>query len=212
MTETASKRNAEPLTEEFSRRSSQLSCMSSEPELSEGFKVIKDRKYGSSTDYMLPVDDEGINRMDLQHYICRQLCHGNFNAPIDDALESGIRVLDIGCGGGCWTIEMAQDFKNSIFVGIDAAPVFPTDESHYIPANASFISADVLCGLPFENDTFDYVFCRFMMAAFSPVNWQVAVKEMKRVLKPGGCLELFEMSMDMVRASRSCMKAEGPCE
>ena len=58
--------------------------------------------------------------------------------------------------------------------------------------NVAFFQANILTGLPFADDTFDYVTCRFKMFAFTTRQWQVAVREMCRVCKLGGYIEFME--------------------
>lgn len=88
------------------------------------------------------------------------ILHGNFNAPIEERLASGIKVLDVGCGSGVWILEMARDYPASTFVGCDIADVIPTTD---IPDNCTFVKANILEGLPFTDGTFDYCFQRFMV-------------------------------------------------
>lgn len=74
-----------------------------------------------------------------------------------ELLERGIRVIDVGCGSGRWCVEMAQEFPQSSFVGVDMAEVFPKTD---LPPNCSFTIGNTLKRLPFEDATFDYVFER----------------------------------------------------
>ncbi|RUS24639.1 hypothetical protein BC938DRAFT_473290, partial [Jimgerdemannia flammicorona] len=64
--------------------------------------------------YMLPGDDEELDRLLIQHYAVRFMFQGNYRAPIKAALERGITVLDVGCGPGAWTLEMATDYPCSL--------------------------------------------------------------------------------------------------
>ncbi|RUS31999.1 hypothetical protein BC938DRAFT_476535 [Jimgerdemannia flammicorona] len=73
------------------------------------------------------------------------------------------------------------------FTGTDIADIFPQDD---VPSNCSFESANTLEGLPFADNTFDYVFQRFMVTAFTPAQWDRAIAELVRVTKPGGYVEL----------------------
>lgn len=60
----------------------------------------------------------------------RMFAPGHANLPhflgradgIIERLQQGIHVLDVGCGVGGATIELAKAFPNSTFVGCDAAP------------------------------------------------------------------------------------------
>ncbi|RUP48898.1 S-adenosyl-L-methionine-dependent methyltransferase [Jimgerdemannia flammicorona] len=166
---------------------------SSLSDLPDGFKIVHDRKFHNSNKYMLPNDEREVSRLDLQHYIMRHLVHGNFNAPVEEDLERGINVLDMGCGSGRWVLDMAVDYPNSTFTGIDMAEVFPVDPDD-IPPNARFMIANTLKGLPFPDETFDYVFQRFMVLSFTPQDWKFAVNEIVRLTKPGGWVELFELA------------------
>ena len=135
--------------------------------------------------------------------------HGNFNAPMDEQLEEGITVLDAGCGSGRWSLEMAEDYPNSTFYGIDCAEVFPKAK---VLSNLTFLKANTTERLPFPDNTFDFVFQRFMFVAFSPSDWEKALRELSRVTKPGGVMELLESSLDFQLAPpiysdiyKSCM-------
>jgi len=44
------------------------------------------------------------------------------NEHLSQMLERGIRFLDIGCGRGDLIIQLAQNFQNSVFVGVDPNP------------------------------------------------------------------------------------------
>ncbi|RUS27274.1 S-adenosyl-L-methionine-dependent methyltransferase [Jimgerdemannia flammicorona] len=154
-------------------------------DLPDNYKIIN----GSDRDYVIPGDSEEITRMEMFHYTYRYLFHGNFNAPVEDMLDQGGIILDVGCGGGPWTMEMAKSYPKSSFVGIDKEDCFPASE---IPRNCIFQIADLLKGLPFKDNTFDYVYSRGMFSYFSIVEWQQVVEELRRVTKPGGYVELVE--------------------
>ncbi len=44
------------------------------------------------------------------------------NEQLSQMLERGVRFLDIGCGRGDLIIQLAQNFQNSVFVGVDPNP------------------------------------------------------------------------------------------
>ncbi|RUP17678.1 hypothetical protein BC936DRAFT_139422 [Jimgerdemannia flammicorona] len=69
---------------------------SSTSDTPDGFRTFGNRKYTPSENpkYVLPSgDDIEMDRLDYQHYIARHLMHGNFNAPVEDALESVNEIL-----------------------------------------------------------------------------------------------------------------------
>ncbi|CAG8552550.1 21542_t:CDS:2 [Cetraspora pellucida] len=84
---------------------------------------------------------------------------------------------------------MATEHQRPQFVGVDIAPLYPS-EIH--PTNVKFRQANVLSGLPFEDETFDFVYMRFMTFAFTINDWERALKEISRVTKKGGYIELME--------------------
>ena len=104
---------------------------------------------------------------------------------------SGGEILDVACGTGIVARTVASTLKNG-------ARVIGLDNNREMLNKASELSEkagleiDWQQGhadqLPYENDRFDYVFCQQGMQFF-PEPQQV-LKEMHRVLKPGGRLAL----------------------
>ncbi|KAI8342622.1 S-adenosyl-L-methionine-dependent methyltransferase [Chlamydoabsidia padenii] len=150
---------------------------------------------GSS--YILPCDEEEIDRLHLLHFMVRFAIQGNYLAPVTDILRKGAHVLDIGCGPGSWTMEIAGEYPKSTIVGVDMTSMFPQDIK---PTNCQFYQCNVLQGLPFQEATFDYVFMRFMGQGIELEQWDVLLKDIIRVLKPGGWVELVEMDLELHRA------------
>ena len=91
------------------------------------------------------------------------------------------------CGVGSWSFDMATEYPNAKITGIDISPIRP---SQVKPDNFTFIQANILDGLPFEDNTFDYVFQRLLSAAITRDKWPFVINELTRVLKPGGYLEV----------------------
>jgi ubiquinone/menaquinone biosynthesis C-methylase UbiE len=54
---------------------------------------------------------------------------------------------------------------------------------------------DVTDGLPFEDDTFDFVHLRLFVLAFNEMQWDKSLKEIYRVIKPGGYIQLMEVNL-----------------
>ena len=83
---------------------------------------------------------------------------------------------------------MATDFRLPSFTGIDISPVIQGIKAQ----NIEFIQKNILDGLPFQDNSFDYVHQRFLIAGIPLDKLQDLVNEIVRVLKPGGYLEVFE--------------------
>jgi ubiquinone/menaquinone biosynthesis C-methylase UbiE len=76
---------------------------------------------------------------------------------------------------------------------MDITPVFPREGK---PENVNFIEANLLDGLPYDDNTFDYVHMRFLMTALSSTDWNIAMRELIRVTKIGGIIEIVEEEIE----------------
>ncbi|CAO3662825.1 unnamed protein product [Umbelopsis vinacea] len=145
---------------------------------------------GADVHYILPSDASETERLRLNHSMWKFALGGLQIAPLQEELEKGIKVLDIGCGPGWWSLDMAKKYPKSQFIGIDITNDFPLDESL---DNLSFQTINAGQGLPFSDNEFDYVFQRFLVMGFSSEQYRFVIDEIKRVLKPGGTVEILEM-------------------
>ncbi|CAI2163990.1 17655_t:CDS:2 [Funneliformis geosporum] len=140
--------------------------------------------------YYLPNFIGDTDIMVVSHFLSRYLFQSNFNAPIEEKLISEqCKVFDVCCGAGTWLLDMASAYGSSKFFGIDLCPVFPTEIK---PENVQFIQGDVLTGLPFDDNTFDYVHQGHMADVYTMDQWYFIITEIIRVCKPGGYIEFIE--------------------
>ncbi|RAQ97136.1 class I SAM-dependent methyltransferase [Thermogemmatispora tikiterensis] len=146
------------------------------------------RRYLQEQPYLLPKDLGEVNRLDFQHYVLRAILRGNYLAPI----QQPRRILDIGCGTGQWAFELAQQFPQAEVIGLDLEQVKPSVSP---PPNYRFVQGDILQGLPFDDNSFDFVHQRLLVLAIPQAAWPAAVQELARVTAPGGWLELVEVSI-----------------
>ncbi|CAG8741692.1 921_t:CDS:2, partial [Racocetra fulgida] len=157
------------------------------------FKFLNGRRYHNveNIHYFFPNDDQEIDRLQLQHYMMRFIWRSNFSSPMRDLLEEGYaQVLDVGCGPATWLLEMASDFPKCEFTGVDVVPVMPLTIK---PQNINFVEANLLNGLPFPDDHFDFTYIRFLNCALPSDLWTThAIPELIRVTKPGGYVEIME--------------------
>ena len=106
-------------------------------------------------------------------------------------LVKGEKLLDIGCGSGDFCIK-AKELFDSPF-GIDISGVRITAAQSKVEGRSDkdsfcFLKEDIDKNLPFPNDYFDVVTC---LATLEYVLYpRPLMKEMTRVLKPGGFLVL----------------------
>ncbi len=110
-----------------------------------------------------------------------------FAAFLVPLLRPGMSLLDCGCGPGSITADLAQAVSPGEAVGldfqqsqVDAATALASERG---VANARFVQGDIY-HLPFEDASFDAAFANMVFEHLrQPL---VALREMYRVLKPGG--------------------------
>jgi SAM-dependent methyltransferase len=136
-----------------------------------------------SEHYLLPRHFSEIDRLDVQHYAFRAALGANYRAPIG----TPARVLDVGSGTGQWGFEIADEFPGSFVVGLDLV-----SGKHERPPRYQPIRADLLPGLPFADGAFDFVHQRLMFLAIPLARWPAVIRDIARVTRPGGWIELVE--------------------
>ncbi|GEL95487.1 methyltransferase domain-containing protein [Cellulomonas composti] len=117
----------------------------------------------------------------------------NSAAYLLSSLEPGMRLLDVGCGPGTVTVDLARRVAPGEVVGIDASErvveIARTTASDAGVPNATFEVGDAYT-LPFEDDSFDVVHAHQVLQHLTdPV---AALREMRRVARPGGIVAVRE--------------------
>ncbi|KAL9540022.1 hypothetical protein PS6_010948 [Mucor atramentarius] len=140
----------------------------------------------------LPNSVDDIERDWVRHSALKLAFEGDFKAPIQRLLQAGgSEVLDIGCGAGFWSSDMASRYPISYFTGIDIDKnVLPTSS---LSKNVLYQRIDLIeLPLPYEDATFDYIFIRSMMDTLPDSMWDDVLKELVRIMKKGAYIECVE--------------------
>jgi len=137
--------------------------------------------------YHLPNDENEQERLDLQHRIYRIALNNHlYLCPIPNGEIHNI--LDVGCGTGSWCIDVADELPHAQVLGFDLSPIQP----NMVPPNCKFLVDD--CNSEWVFDTkFDIIHTRAMTPGIK--NWPRFIQQASDQLKPGGYIELQEVSM-----------------
>jgi ubiquinone/menaquinone biosynthesis C-methylase UbiE len=110
-------------------------------------------------------------------------------------LADDAHVLEVAPGPGYFSIELAKmgDFTiTGMDISADFVKICKTNAERE-GVTVSFLQGNV-SAMPFENDIFDLIFCSAAFKNFKePVS---ALREMHRVLKPGGIALILDMNHD----------------
>ncbi|KAG0305804.1 hypothetical protein BGZ98_003557 [Dissophora globulifera] len=148
-----------------------------------------------SAPYMLPNDLTETERLEAQHYMAQFCFQGNYNVRLDH--NAPLKILDVATGTGVWALEMAREFPKAELFGVDISPIYPNSElsanpGTVVPPNCHFQLCNVLDGLPFPDNFFDFIYMRLVVYAFSPAQRKQVNLDLMRVLKPLGHIQLVE--------------------
>ncbi|KAI0828909.1 hypothetical protein BC628DRAFT_1178336 [Trametes gibbosa] len=133
-------------------------------------------------------------------------------APIDSPTfhsfgkKAPAEVLDLGCGEGFWVLQAAKMWKPSHtrVTGLDlvdlhnnnVGEVHPQHEPASTPKNVKWLRSNfVKYDLPFPDDSFDLVRMANLTLCIPISRWRFVLAQVRRVLKPGGRLELIDDDM-----------------
>lgn len=145
------------------------------------------RSYVPDAPYLLPKDALEAQRLNYQHRVLYQTISNHYLAPISPDIDT---ILDVGAGTGIWSAEMARLFPQARIVGVDVAL---TSLLPPLPATSLFVQADLLKGLPFPDQQFDFTHQRLLVAGIPTQYWPAVVHELVRVTRFGGWIELLEI-------------------
>jgi ubiquinone/menaquinone biosynthesis C-methylase UbiE len=144
-----------------------------------------------------PVDPEQVEelaRLVQQDRLVTEAMGGLF--PEGQTLPEGGRLLDLACGPGGWTCEVAFQFPHVEVIGVDISPSIveyatTSARSRGLP-NVQFLVMDVRQPLAFPDASFDLINGRFLLSFMVPDAWPRLLAECRRLLKPGGVIRLTE--------------------
>lgn len=105
-------------------------------------------------------------------------------------------VLDIACGPGGWTLDVAFEYPKVEVIGVDSNPAMIKYASALAHSqglqNAHFRTMNVSKQLDFPDDTFDIVNAHCLSSSIPVAAWPALLQNCMRVLRPGGMLYLLE--------------------
>lgn len=110
-------------------------------------------------------------------------------------LRGDERVLEVGSGLGLLAAEVARRVPRGEVVGVERSP----EQLARCPrgiANLRFVEGDAL-RLPSKLGEFDVVYCRYLLEHLADP--AVALREMRRVLRPSGRIYVQENDLAVVR-------------
>jgi SAM-dependent methyltransferase len=116
---------------------------------------------------------------------------------IEPHLKGVRNLLSVGCGPGVFLRELSKSHPQMDVAGLDLSASRIRDAKQRLKGlpNARVYVGEATA-LPFEDNSFDLVFCRFLLE-YLP-DKLAAVREMARVCRPGGMVMLQDLDGQLV--------------
>ena len=155
--------------------------------------------------------------------------HGKvFHAPLPENIKL---ALEVGCGTGVVTCYLGRRFPSTHIYGVDISqgdilhdpedcigcslsqqtdrPTVPP--IHHKPSNVTYVQGDIYALVKEQSSglqpgSLDLYFHRMLVAGLT--DWPTYVRNAASLLRPGGYIELQDMSIDLRRANPSQKRTE----
>ncbi|KAJ3141428.1 hypothetical protein HK100_006857 [Physocladia obscura] len=114
------------------------------------------------------------------------------------AITPNCKILDVGCANGWWLDSIGKIYPTAELHGVDLAPSVIETAEKFLP-KGKFFAGNVTSGLPYEDNTFDFVHQRYLVVGLQKSQFPGVIRELMRVTKPGGWIELVELDMTFSR-------------
>jgi ubiquinone/menaquinone biosynthesis C-methylase UbiE len=121
------------------------------------------------------------------------------------ALAPGLRALDIGCGTGSLTLLIKKLHPGVEVVGLDPDPKALKIAARKAARAGLAVQLDPGFSdqLPYPDASFDRVFSSLMFHHLDEAVKSATLREVRRVLRPGGSLHLLDFGPPRSRVSRA---------
>ncbi|KAM0153862.1 hypothetical protein ACHAQE_003849 [Botrytis cinerea] len=178
-------------------------------------KVDSQQRYhDTSAAYVLPKANDVIeqDRLDTQAAAIVEMIGGfPLLAPLQ-TLNNISKVVDIGCGTGVATIQIATILPSATIYGLDLTPV-PEESRRIAPGNVVWAQenvldvdynqpdGDILSREIFKPGELDYVFGRMLFLGIS--NWPKYFSTTSHALRSGGIIEHQDLDWKFYRVGTS---------
>jgi ubiquinone/menaquinone biosynthesis C-methylase UbiE len=140
---------------------------------------------GNQNDYILGTDPEELQRLGFQHRVWSKDAFALWESA---GLGQGQRILDLGCGPGFATFDLAAIAgPDGKVIGLDKSAGYIASASSHARtvglSNVEFVLAD-FSDMTFERSSFDAIYSRWAFAWIN--NVEEVVQRACTFLKPGG--------------------------
>lgn len=119
-------------------------------------------------------------------------------------LAPGTRMLDVGCGTGTLVLMALRRYPGATVIGVDGDPTILSIARR--KARRAGITAQLDQGmayaLPYADGSFDAVVSTLTFHHLTPDQQERALKEIRRVLRPGGRLVIADLALPHNRLMR----------
>ncbi|KAL8723937.1 MAG: hypothetical protein Q9166_008213 [cf. Caloplaca sp. 2 TL-2023] len=149
--------------------------------------------------YVLPNDSYEQDRLGDQAAALAEMMHGKvFHAP----LKYPSRIVDIGCGTGMETCQLATAYPDAKVYGVDISAVPERTK----PSNIEFLQGDIRKLMnedpSLQSNSLDYVFSRLLV--FGMTDWQGYINDVASLLKPGAYTEMQDLELKVYLYGTLC--------
>ena len=140
--------------------------------------------------YILGTDQEELDRLKIQHQVWKSETERGWKLA---NFKSGNILLDLGCGPGYCTIELANIVgKNGKVIGVDRSASFinyleKIKENKKLPIDSKLSTFDEL---NLGSNSLDGIYCRWALAWIP--NPKEILNKLKTYLKPSGIMVIHE--------------------
>ena len=112
------------------------------------------------------------------------------------SIEPNQRVLDLGCGTGTFVVLLKRKYPAAQIVGLDPDPKALNRAKKKVRRAGVSVQLDegFADELPYDEGTFDRVLSSFMLHHLEEPEREKTLREVLRVLKPGGSFHLLDFA------------------
>ncbi|KAG1462501.1 hypothetical protein G6F46_004253 [Rhizopus delemar] len=136
-------------------------------------------------------DEREYERQLREHYVLKHIFKGNIHVPVPRDIP--IIILDSDCGAGFWTLDMALEYPNAKVIGLEAFNERNGSKNPVIGApNIVYKLGDLTSHLQLPANSVDIIHQRDAGTIIPQGAWSALLRELKRIAKPGGYIQLVE--------------------